>query len=243
MPPKRSYDDPCGVARALDVVGERWALLVVRELLLGPKRFGALSSGLPGMSQNVLSQRLRELSEAGIVRRRTFGPPTSSHGYELTERGRELEPILHALARWGSRIPVGSAAELSTDALMLALQTTFDPRAAGTLRARLELRIGDDRFRAEIGSGRFGISRGSAGRADAILTTGAATLRALVFGERTIADVVARGDLRIEGDRRVAARFTRCFPRPAAVRSSAAAPPAGEPRPPRSLPAPRWPEP
>jgi DNA-binding HxlR family transcriptional regulator len=217
--PKRSYDDPCGVARALDVVGERWALLVVRELLLGPKRFGALSSGLPGMSQNVLSQRLRELAGAGIVRRRTFGPPASSHGYELTERGRELEPVLAALARWGSRVPVGTAAELSTDALMLALQTTFDPRAAGALRARLELRIGDDCLRAEIGSGRFAVSRGSAGRADAILTTGAATLRALVFGDRTIADAVGRGDLRIDGDRRAAARFIGCFPRPAAVSS------------------------
>lgn len=217
MQPKRSYDDPCGVARALDVVGERWALLVVRELLLGPKRFGALSSGLPGMSQNVLSQRLRELQEAGIVRRRTFGPPASSQGYELTERGRGLEPVLHALARWGSRIPVSSAGGLSTDALMLALQTTFDPGAAGALRARLELRIGDDRFRAEIGEGRFGISRGGAGRADAILTAGAATLRALAFGGDAIADAVGRGDLRIEGDRQAAARFIGCFPRPTAV--------------------------
>jgi DNA-binding HxlR family transcriptional regulator len=217
--PKRSYDDPCGVARALDVVGERWALLVVRELLLGPKRFGALSSGLPGMSQNVLSQRLRELQDAGVVRRRTFGPPASSHGYELTERGRELEPVLLALARWGSRVAAGSAAELSVDALILALQTTFDPRGAGTLEARLELRIGDDCFCAEIGSGRFAVSRGNAGHADAILTTGAATLRALVFGHRTIADAVGGGDLWIDGDRRVVARFIRCFPRPTPVSS------------------------
>jgi DNA-binding HxlR family transcriptional regulator len=207
MQAKRSYDDPCGVARALDVVGERWALLVVRELLLGPKRFGALSGGLPGMSQNVLSQRLRELQEAGIVRRRTFGPPASSQGYELTERGRELEPVLHALARWGSRIPVSPAGELSTDGLMLALQTTFDPD----------------------------------GRADAILTAGAATLRALVFGDRTVADAVGRGDLRIDGDRRVAARFIRCFPRPAAVTEAGLAPPAREERALLSRPAPRWP--
>jgi DNA-binding HxlR family transcriptional regulator len=219
MQPRRSYDDPCGVARALDVVGERWALLVVRELLFGPKRFSALSGGLPGMSQNVLSQRLHELQDAGIVRRRTFGPPASSLGYELTERGRELEPVLLALARWGSRIPAGSAAELSTDALVLALQTTFDSRAAGALRARLELRIGDDCFRAEIGSGRFRISRGSAGDADAILAASAATFRGLVFGGRTIADAVGSGDLRLDGDRRVAARFAGCFPRPAAVSS------------------------
>jgi alkyl sulfatase BDS1-like metallo-beta-lactamase superfamily hydrolase len=148
-----------------------------------------------------------------------LGPPASSHGYELTERGRGLGPVLLALARWGSRVPASSAAELSIDALMLALQTTFDSRAAGALRARLELRIGDDCFRAEIGSGRFAVSRGSAGRADAILTTGASTLRALVFGDRTIADAVGRGDLRIDGDRQLAARFTGCFPRPAAVSS------------------------
>src|SRR3569833_2939798 len=124
---KRHYDDPCGVARALSAVGERWALLVVRELLLGPKRFSDLSRGLADMSQNVLSQRLRELDASGVVRRRRRGPPVSASGYELTERGQELEPVLLALARWGSRLPLGSDAELSTDGLMLALRTTFDP--------------------------------------------------------------------------------------------------------------------
>src|ERR1700737_4169741 len=106
MPAKRTYDDPCGVARALDRVGERWALLVVRELLFGPKRFTDLSQGLPGMSQNVLSQRLRELEDAAVVRRRRLGPPSSARVYELTQRGAELEPVLQALARWGSRNPL-----------------------------------------------------------------------------------------------------------------------------------------
>jgi len=214
---KRSYDDPCGVARALDVVGERWALLIVRELMLGPKRFTALSGGLPGISQNVLSQRLRELADAGIVRRRTFGPPASSHGYELTEQGHQLEPVLLALACWGSRIPTGSAAELSVDALILALKTTFDPGTAGTLQARLELRIGDDCFHAEVGSGRFRIARGSAGQADATLTADALTFRALVFGGQAVTGALHSGDLQVDGDRRVAAWFARCFPRPAAV--------------------------
>src|SRR5215470_1397493 len=94
---KRTYEDPCGVARALGVIGERWALLVVRELLHGPKRFADLSRGLPGMSQNVLAQRLRELELAGVVRRRRLGPPVSAHVYQLTERGQELEAVLLAL--------------------------------------------------------------------------------------------------------------------------------------------------
>lgn len=215
MQAKRSYDDPCGVARALDVVGERWALLVVRELLLGPKRFAALSGGLPGISQNVLSQRLRELEAAGIVRRRALGPPASARGYELTQRGRELERVLLALGRWGSRTPVSPAAELSTDALMLALRTTFDPGAAGSLQALAELRIGADRFRAEIGQGTFRVTRHCPERADVTLVTDAATLRSVVFGGQSLAAAVRSGGLRIDGDRRVAARFARCFPRPA----------------------------
>jgi DNA-binding HxlR family transcriptional regulator len=225
---KRSYDDPCGVARALDAVGERWALLVVRELLHGPKRFSALSAALPGMSQNVLSQRLRELEDAGVVARRTLGPPASARGYELTDRGYELESALLALGRWGSRIPTGSAAELSVDALILALQTTFDPAVAAGQQARVDLIIDDDRFRAEIASGDFNVARGvgtgrEAGRfggagglggADAALISDATTLRAVVFGGVGLAEAEGGGRLRIEGDRQVAEWFTGCFPRP-----------------------------
>src|SRR5512132_494521 len=102
MATKRTYGDRCGVARALDVVGERWALLVVRELMLGPKRFTDLRGGLPNLSSEVLAQRLRELEEAGVVRRTTLPPPNAARVYELTARGRELEPVLLALGRWGS---------------------------------------------------------------------------------------------------------------------------------------------
>src|SRR5215208_936562 len=105
MPAKRTYGDPCGIARALDVVGERWALLVVRELLLGPKRFTDLRAGLAHVGPDMLSQRLRELEQAGVVRRRTLAPPAGSRVYELTERGLELEPVVLALGRWGSRAP------------------------------------------------------------------------------------------------------------------------------------------
>lgn len=211
---RRTYDDPCGVARALDLVGERWALLVVRELLLGPKRFADLSRGMPGMSQNVLSQRLRELEQTGIARRRKLGPPTSTSVYELTERGYALEPVLLALGEWGSRAPLDSTAELSLDALILALKTTFDPRAAAGLHARYELRLGDDRFHAEVEDGRFHIARGGAHQPDATFETDGATLRAVVFGGRSIAAAVRSGELHLEGDRELAERFAVCFPRP-----------------------------
>src|SRR4051812_16859695 len=121
MAGKRTYGDSCGVARALDLVGERWALLVVRELLLGPKRFTDLRTGLVQLGPDVLSQRLRELEQAGIVRRRTLAPPAGSRVYELTDRGRELEPVVLALGRWGSGAPFPPGdPRLGVDASMLA---------------------------------------------------------------------------------------------------------------------------
>src|SRR5882757_1950655 len=106
MAGRRSYQDPCGIARALDLVGERWALLVVRELLLGPKRFTDLRAGLPNVSPNVLSQRLHELEQAGVLLRHRLGPPVSSWVYDLTEWGHDLEPVLLHLGRWGRRSPL-----------------------------------------------------------------------------------------------------------------------------------------
>src|SRR5262250_1013315 len=99
----RSYSQFCGVAHALDLVGERWALLVVRELLGGPRRFTDLAKGLPGIRTNILTSRLKELERAGVVQRRTLPPPAASNVYELTEYGRELEPIVLSLGRWGAK--------------------------------------------------------------------------------------------------------------------------------------------
>jgi DNA-binding HxlR family transcriptional regulator len=217
MPGARRYDDPCGVARALDVVGERWTLLVVRELLFGPKRFSDLVRGLPGMSHNVLSQRLRELASAGLVERRRLGPPVSGQVYELTERGSALRPVVIELARWGSRIPTTSRADLSVDALALALLTTFDPDGAEDVRIALVL--GDDRFAAEITDGRLHIARGQAERPDAEIRTDAAGLRSVVFGGRELAQAIAEGDAEVRGDTEKATTFVSRFPRPAPVGS------------------------
>ena len=213
----RTYGDPCGIARALDLVGERWALLVVRELLLGPKRFTDLRAGLPGASPNVLAQRLHELEQAGIVWRRKLGPPAGSSVYDLTDWGRDLEPVVLALGRWGSRSPSVPATDLSVDALILALKTTFDPRAAAGLRARYELRLSEDCFHAEVADGRIELARGGAGNPDVTIETDSATLRGLVFGDRQLDEALRSGALRLAGDEHAATHFLRLFPRPTPV--------------------------
>jgi DNA-binding HxlR family transcriptional regulator len=137
---RRTYDDGCAAAHALDLIGERWALLVVRELLLGPKRFTDLRAGLPHASPNVLAQRLRELEVVGVVRRRKLPPPAASKVYELTDWGLELEPVIVRLGRWGARSPSRPRdAGLSVDSLILSCRTMFDPRAAEGLTASYEL--------------------------------------------------------------------------------------------------------
>jgi DNA-binding HxlR family transcriptional regulator len=203
----RTYDDPCGLARALNLVGERWALLIVRELLLGPKRFTDLRRGLPGASQSVLTQRLGELERAGVLRRRALEPPASTWAYELTERGRELEPALLHLSAWGSRTPLASSADLSVDALALAMKTTFDPAAAGDLRIRCELRLDGDRLSLVVAGGRLRLTRGGMADPDAVVEATAAGFRSAIFGT---------GDVNvIRGDRRAVSRLLRVFPRPA----------------------------
>lgn len=212
---KRSYGDPCGIARALDAVGERWALLVVRELMLGPKRFTDLRASLPGLSTDILSQRLRELAAAGVVARATLPPPAASKVYELTERGRELEPVLLALGRWGSRTPLPPTGRaLSPDAFALALPTLFG--GADGAAVTVELRLGDASFAARVRDGRLALERldreGAA--ADAAIEAGTGALAEVMWHGRPLDEAVAAGDIRIEGDRAAAERFLRIFPAP-----------------------------
>lgn len=215
MATMRTYDDGCAAAHALDLVGERWALLVVRELLLGPKRFTDLRAGLPHASPNVLAQRLRELEGAGIVRRRKLPPPAASKVYELTDWGLELEPVIVRLGRWGARSPSKPRdAALGVDSLILSFRTMFDARAAEGLGASYELRLGEDRFRAVVADGRFEIERGNAEHPDAIVEGDSATLAALVYGDLKLAEALRSGDLRIEGDEAAVERFLGLFPLP-----------------------------
>jgi DNA-binding HxlR family transcriptional regulator len=202
------------VARALDLIGERWSLLVVRELLLGPKRFGDLARGLPSVSPNVLSQRLRGLEQVGVVRRCSIGPPAGIRAYELTERGHELEPVLLALGRWGSSAPRSSGAELSIDALVLALRATFQPVRAAGLLVWFELRIDTDRFALMIADERLELSRGGLDEPDATLQVDVAMLRELVWEGRTLEDAIAADRARITGSVKTAARVLACFAPP-----------------------------
>jgi DNA-binding HxlR family transcriptional regulator len=215
---RRKYEDACAVAHGLDLVGERWALLVVRELLLGPKRFTDLLSGLPGASPDVLTQRLRELTEAGVVRRRRLPPPAASWVYELTNWGAELEPIVLRLAQWSSRSPgMRYDAPIGVDSLVLSLKALFDAPAAEGFTATLGLRLGDQAFRLVIADGRLEVSRGEPEPADAVLDTDQPTLLAVLRTEHPLADMRDAGSLRLTGDPDVVERFRRLFPPPQPV--------------------------
>lgn len=211
----RSYQDGCAVAHALDFIGERWAPLVVRELLLGPKRFTDLRAGLPGVSPNVLAQRLRELEGAGIVRRRKLPRPAASRVYELTEWGKELEQVIISLGRWGARSPSKPCeAALGVDSLILSFRTMFNPQAAEGLEASYKLRLGEESFQVEVANGRFEIARGDADKPEATVETDAGTLAALVYERHDLAAALRSGDVKIEGDESAVARFLTLFPLP-----------------------------
>jgi DNA-binding HxlR family transcriptional regulator len=215
VPTKRSYGDPCGVARALDLVGERWALLIVRDLLLGPKRFTDLQTGLTGVPPNVLTTRLNDLQEAGVVRKRTLPPPAAARVYELTEWGAGLKPIVLALGLWGSRSPVPPPeGELGTDSLMLSLLGALDPAAFAPGGGTFEVRLGRESFTVSIGED-VQVARGTApGSAGAVIDTDAATLTALMAGDVEVEAVIAAGRVRLEGDpnacRALLAALWRC---------------------------------
>jgi DNA-binding HxlR family transcriptional regulator/putative sterol carrier protein len=215
MATKRSYGDACRFASALDVVGERWALLIVRELLLGPKRFTDIRDGLPGASPNILSERLRELEGAGVIRRRKLAPPAGSWVYELTEWGAELEPVVTGLGAWGARSPLPPAgSRIGVDSIVLALRSLFDPVAAAGLRARYELRIEGNAFSVAVDSGAIDLHRGAAAEPMLVIEAEPADLAALLTGQVQLDDALDSGAIRIEGGRREAARFLRLFPMP-----------------------------
>lgn len=208
----RRYGDPCGIARAVDVVGERWSLLVVRELMYGPRRFGQLADGLPGISPNVLSQRLRELEADGVLRRYTLEPPASVAVYELTARGQALEAVLVELGRWGSATPRIAGRDLSPAALLFSLRTLFDPTVGG--RVTYGLQLAGEWYGVDIDGPDIRVTRGQPADAVASLSTDVAALREVTMLGAKVRDVEQSGRLSIEGDRRAAARFGTYFRRP-----------------------------
>src|SRR3954469_5171193 len=199
----RTQVDGCGVAHASELLGQRWALIVVRELLLGPKRFTDLRAGIPDISPNVLAQRLRELEESMLVRRRKLGPPAAAQVYELTDWGRELEPASLALGRWASHSPsFPRGAEMGPDSLVLALKSKFDPAKADGLEASYELWLGEIPFEMAVEGRRFEAARGEAERPDAVIRSDPNGIAGIVFGGRRLRKSVEIGDVEIEGSRK-----------------------------------------
>ncbi|MEO3888881.1 winged helix-turn-helix transcriptional regulator [Nonomuraea sp. B5E05] len=211
---RRKYDDGCAVAHGLDLVGERWSLLIVRELLLGPKRFTHLRAGLPGASPDMLSQRLRQLQESGVVRHRQLPPPAGVPVYELTEWGMGLEPVVTGLGRWAggsSSLPLD--APIGVDSLILSLKALFDPGQSGDVEIRAAVRLGGDEFRVVVTGGEIAIARGTLEHPDVTLDTDTATLASLLRGVRSPEEAVVGGDLRVDGGMDTAGRFLALFRR------------------------------
>jgi DNA-binding HxlR family transcriptional regulator len=211
----RTYGEGCGISHALDLVGERWALLVVRELLLGPKRFTDLREGLPNVSPNVLAQRLRDLEEAGVVQRRKLPPPAGSWIYELTDWGRDLKPIVISLGAWATRSPTfPHDTPVSADSVVLALGTFFDADAAGDLDARYELRLGENAFDVRVAAGTIALAREPVTNPDATIQTDPNTLRTLIWQGGSLTDALNTGAITISGDESALSRFLGLFPQP-----------------------------
>jgi len=212
---RRRYDDACGTAHALDLVGERWALLVMRELMLGPRRFSDLRAALPGISANVLTQRLEGLEAAGVLMRRRLPPPASAHVYELTPWGYESEPIFQVLGRWAARSPTHDPTlPLSSVSLFLSFRTMIDAERARGIEARIGFRIGSESFIAHLAGGAIDIERAPIADVDLVFAGAATVIAAAVYGGQPIEALVAQGALTVEGDRRIADRFVTLFPLP-----------------------------
>ena len=208
MPTQRSYGEACAAAHALDLIGERWALLVVRELLLGPKRFTDLREGLPHASPNVVAQRLRDLESAGVIRRRKLGPPARTWVYELTEWGAELEPVILSLGRWGARSPFRPhRAAFGVDSLVMGLKAIFDPKTAGDLSATYEIRFGDERFVLRVEDGAIDVSRGGTREPDAIIDTDPKTLAAILSRTLRFDDALRQGAVTLTGRKGLVTRL------------------------------------
>jgi DNA-binding HxlR family transcriptional regulator len=198
----KSYSQYCPLAHALDLVGERWALLVVRDLLPGPKRYTDLLDGLPGLGTNILAGRLRDLERGGIVVKRRLPPPAASTVYELTEYGRELDEVMHSLARWGARSlgPPESGDALHPGWTLSACRGLFDGEAARGVRATYELRVAGETVSLVVEGGRLTAREGAAAEPDLVLEVDPTSLFELVSGSLAPVEALRGGRARIEGD-------------------------------------------
>ena len=212
---KRRYDDACAATHGMDIIGERWALPIMRELMLGPRRFGELRRSLPAISANVLTQRLGDLEDAGIVRRSKLPPPASVQVYGLTEWGQQAGPVFQALGRWAARSPLHDPTRpFSPVSLLLSLRTMIDVERAGDLVARLGFRFGDEDFHWTIDHGAVALGRGLPTNPHVVFGGEPGGVAALVYAGVPAEALEAEGKLTVEGDRTLAARLRDFFPMP-----------------------------
>jgi DNA-binding HxlR family transcriptional regulator len=209
---RRGYDDACGTAHALELIGERWALLVLRELMLGPRRFSELKADLPGISANVLSQRLNDLEERGLVRRAKLPPPASVQVYEATPWGLEAEPIVQTLGRWAARSPRHDPGlQISGVSILLSFRTMLDPARARSIDARIGFRFGESSYIARLHGGAIAVERGATDGSDLVFTAAPTALAGVVYGGAPLETVEVKGDMEL------AKRFVTLFPLPPKV--------------------------
>ena len=212
---KRWYDDACGTALALELVGERWSLLIVRELMFGGRRFSDLRSGLPGVSANILARRLEGLERVGIIRRRKLPPPASVQIYELTPWGYEAEIILQEMGRWATRSPLHDPAlPLSAASIMMSFRTMYSRERAKGEAATIGFRFGDEAFVVDFGPEGIRTRRGEPEGCALVVSTNPIALASVVYGGRPVLDAEASGELRLTGDRALFDRFVEWFPLP-----------------------------
>jgi DNA-binding HxlR family transcriptional regulator/putative sterol carrier protein len=209
----RSYRQYCAVARGLDLIGDRWTLLIVRDLLLGPKRYTDLLEGLPGIGTNLLAGRLRDLEALGVVERAVLPPPAGSSVYRLTEVGLGLEPLVFAVGRWGARFlgPVRDDDALVPSAYFVAMRGSFRPERAAGISETFEVRVGARVYEVGIAQGRCSIREGQATDPDVVMTMDVKTLNALLLEGLSPRRALAGGRVQVIGDRTALDRFVKVF--------------------------------
>jgi DNA-binding HxlR family transcriptional regulator len=209
---RRTYGQFCGLSRALEIIGERWALLIIRDLLVGPKKVADLQRGLPRMAIDILGTRLNEMERTGVVRRSVSPDETGAAVYELTEWGKELEDIVYRLSRWGTRLLEDPRPEdiVTPDSMVMALRSTFRPEAARGLTANYELRLGEIVIHARIEDGVLSAAEGAIPDADLVIEPGM-VLRSLMAGEIEPAEAIENGSVQLSGDPGLLTRFVDAF--------------------------------
>ena len=209
---KRGYEDACGVAHALELIGERWAPLVLRELMFGPRRFSELKADLPGISANVLTQRLSELEERGLARRTRLPPPASVQVYEATDWGLEAAPVMRALGRWAVRSTRHDTSQfVSPVSILMSMQTMLVADRARGFNARIGFRFGERFYVAELDENRLDVWHGEPDAANVVFDASPEQLAAVLYGGAPL------DSLSFSGDRSIAERFTTLFELPPKV--------------------------